>query len=123
MEREETDINARGSTSTFDLTVILRYTVRSDLRYAAQDRRRPACTPKSSRRLVYVFGLTSFLLVYVPTHVALRVYSPRSCTTDDSRSTFYDPRFTIHDLRFTIPFEYSASSYHFILQWTSSNPI
>ena len=67
-------------------------TVRLDLRYAAQDRHRPACTPKSSRRLVHVFRLTSFLLVSVPLTL-----SYASTVREALPLTIHDPR-----LRFTI---------------------
>ena len=59
-------IRAWDSTIKLDVTVILRSTVWLDLRYAVQNRQRPACTPKSLRRLVYVFRLTSFLTRHVP---------------------------------------------------------
>ena len=72
----------------------LRYTVRLDLRYAAQDRHRAACTPKSSRCLVYVFRLTSFLLVYVPPTLpyaaTVREALPLTIHVYDSRLTIYD---------------------------------
>ena len=72
--------------------MILRSTVRLDLRYAAQDRHRPACRPKSLRRLVYVFRLSSFLLFYV-----LPTLSYASTVREALPRTIYDPR-----LRFTV---------------------
>ena len=84
-------INERDSTSKLDLTVILRFTVQLDLRHASQDRHRPACTPKSLRRLMYVFRLTSFLLLDVPSP-----FSYASTVREALPLTINDPR-----LRFT----------------------
>ena len=92
----------------------LRYSVRRDLRYAAQDRHRPACTTKSSRRLVYVFSPNVVSTRLRPTFTFS--YAPK--VREALPLASHDPRFKIHDLRFTVPFEYSASSYHVILHWS-----
>ena len=90
----------------------LRYTVRLDLRYAAQDRHRPACTAKSSKRLVYVFS---------PNVVSTRLRSTftlsyASTVREALPLTIHDPglRFTTYDLQFRS--EYSVPSCHVIRQ-------
>ena len=87
--------------------MILSFTVRLDLRHAAQNRHRPACTPKSLRRGVYVFHKNSFLPVTSQPRCPTRLQSACS-TTNDPRSRL---RFTIS----TNPFEYSVPSYHVII--------
>ena len=83
-------INARESTSKLDLTVLLRFTIRIDLRYGAQDRHRPVCTPKSLRRLRVRISPNFVSYSSRPTPVVLRVYSPQALplTIHDARLRF-----------------------------------
>ena len=80
--------------------MILRFKVRLGLRYAAQDYHNSACTPKSLRRFVYEFRLTSILLFSSHPRYPTSLQSVCS-TTKDSRSRI---RFTI----FTIPSEFAV---------------
>ena len=100
----------RYSAGKLDLTMIFRFTVRLHLRYAAHNHRRPACTHKYLRRLVYVFRRTSSLRV--TSHLRRPMGLQSACSITNVH--VYDLQFTIR----TIPIKYSVPSCRVILHWS-----